>query len=826
MFTVLGLAAFGGAVVFLFPGEVGQSLTSPGPLSGYHAEWDTDDGCWDCHEDYSFAVADSLCLECHEPLASRIDQGRGYHAKVEAACEECHAEHVGRDAPQIRWPEPEAPFAVVQLGEAADEERKREAWPHEEATGFALEGAHADLACAECHGAGLIRDAAVVEFDARVTGFASGFEEAAGTFLGLGQECGSCHHDPHVPSQGQACADCHTQTDWKELPDFDHAPPQTRYPLEGRHADLEVAGCKDCHLVGDGAPEAPVERPIPSFEPVMAESRPPPAFRGVGFGTTEFAVEGETLPDCKACHEVPHRRSEAFLSCESCHTPAEWGLDEAQPFVHDEATTGFPLTGAHATTGCAECHGEQEGSGEDLRVLHLEARETCLECHEREYDEAHRGAFDGEMALAGEEACTQCHDTEAWEPSTYSVDVHSRESLPLIDGHDIACEDCHGGGPLEADCALERDGKDACTLPGTPPFSRLPATGRAPVGPLEFNIGQENCGSCHVDVHEGRLTRGGRTCVECHNFETWADEADLDMEGHAAIGFPINGYHREIFEECGKCHGGRTPSGSLRTISISEHRTQGCYACHNVANGDDVHGDQLSNDCASCHNEDVWDPSDFGFARHDDTRFPLRGAHAAVPCSVCHVRDASDVQVFAWEGDLGCVTCHDNPEDDPHGPQFADQDCDACHRQTAWLPSAFGKQEHARTGFALESSHDVACDRCHVQHPRRDYVVYDGIPRACARCHVDVHAGQFADRPGDGCSGCHRVADWLPSTFDHDNSRFALRGRHAVIECTSCHYEVSREVDGEPRQVVHYFPIAERACHECHQNPHGAEERD
>ncbi len=40
---------------------------------------------------------------------------------------------------------------------------------------------------------------------------------------------------------------------------------------------------------------------------------------------------------------------------------------------------------------------------------------------------------------------------------------------------------------------------------------------------------------------------------------------------------------------------------------------------------------------------------------------------------------------------------------------------------------------------------------------------------------------------GTGCASCHSVESWMRISFDHDQTGFPLRGRHAFATCTSCH---------------------------------------
>ena len=756
---VLGTIALGvGGWIVASGGASKLSLLSPGPLSKGHAELEGEANCAQCHVPGG-GLSDSLCLDCHEPLAQRIAAKKGFHAGVEAACDECHSEHHGLDVNPVRWPVASAPFRPVQAGVG-----KQEDFPHSEATGFTLEGAHAELECAACHKQELVVDAGVLAF-----------EKDDHTFLGLAADCSGCHQDAHTPSLGADCAQCHETRAWSPAAAFEHA--KARFPLEGKHRDV---ACEECHVTPAPAKAAPASQPpVPSFVPVAAKSLPRP-FRGVGFGEPAAKpVSGAALPECASCHENPHSASERFQRCDACHSPKDWRTIDGSSFDH--AATGFPLEGQHAQVSCADCHGA------DMKKA---VQTSCASCHE---DDHHQGAFDREMALV-RQSCDRCHDARDWKRSTYAASKHP---LPLIEGHAVRCEQCHGGQAS---------------------FPRLPARGAVATGPLE-----ERCAACHQDPHQGRLSQD---CASCHGFKAF-HLADLDRDGHAKLGFPIVGAHEQV--DCDGCHGGRVPGGGLRKMALTEVRAQGCVACH-----EDPHRGQLSGSCASCHSETEFAPSSFDLARHQRTRFPLQGAHRAMPCEVCHVSDLpGDVQRFRWpaagqpplqagaqaaQGPAPrCAACHQ--QDDPHRGQF-ERDCGACHGVEDFRRATFGAADHARTGFPLDGPHAVDCARCHVSGlAHGPAITYAGTPRQCAECHLDVHAGQFAERQG-GCQGCHRTSAWKPVTFDHDDCRFALSGAHAQLDCAACHLTVTREVGGEPRPVVHYFPIEARACDDCHVNPH------
>lgn len=72
----------------------------------------------------------------------------------------------------------------------------------------------------------------------------------------------------------------------------------------------------------------------------------------------------------------------------------------------------------------------------------------------------------------------------------------------------------------------------------------------------------------------------------------------------------------------------------------------------------------------------------------------------------------------------------------------------------------------------------------------------------------------------DDCGRCHTSAGWqkLPEkvAFDHDTTRFPLRGLHTGVACTKCHGEGLRNASGTPT-----------ACARCHEDKHqGQQGRD
>ncbi len=237
--------------------------------------------------------------------------------------------------------------------------------------------------------------------------------------------------------------------------------------------------------------------------------------------------------------------------------------------------------------------------------------------------------------------------------------------------------------------------------------------------------------------------------------------------------------------------------------------------------------------CASCHPDHAG--RDFALVEwpggspekfdHALSGYRLEGAHARVPCRDCHRpgNQRSPVAKAIRKSDrsrswLGlatdCASCHA----DPHKASLG-ADCRSCHGLERWEPAA--GFDHARTDYPLTGKHaDVECAACHksaalfaghgAQPPAGAELRFS--PQAhgsCADCHRDPHKGGM----GANCARCHGTASFAaitPGSFDHDRTRYPLRGAHARLACATCHDPV-KGWGPKPR-----FD----ACGACHKDAH------
>ena len=533
-------------------------------------------------------------------------------------------------------------------------------FPHEK-TGFSLvahpvNGSGASFHCADCH-------------TQTVTKF-------------VPQTCETCHAEKdqpfmtaHVEAFGLGCRACHDGIDTYGK-DFTHE----TWPLAGKHAE---ATCVACHK-GATTPEAlrATETTCAGCHArddvhegrlgsACADCHNPSTWTEAAFdhNVTRFKLTGKHMQveclqchvnrqwtglglTCEACHSVDDPHDGQFAqSCSSCHTTTGW-----QDVTFDHSTTRFKLAGAHARTDCVKCH--VNGKYKDTPM-------TCVACHKA--DDAHKGSLGTD--------CARCHRVTAWQDVTFD---HNQTRFKLTGAHtDTACRACHVGGIFK----------------GTP----------------------STCYACHKgdDKHAGAY---GTSCGSCHATKTWSG-ATFD---HATTGFPLVASHRSV--ACRACHVGGIYRGTPKT----------CYACHKA---DDAHDGSMGTNCAACHRPTDWDDVTFN---HANTDFPLTGAHRSVACASCHRNNTYTGTPTA------CSACHTKPT--THQPS-AFSGCQACHSTVAWTPATFNA---THTFPMTHRNAGGVCTKCHTG----SWAVY-----SCARCHSDSsmtreHSG-ISGFTLTTCARCH-----------------------------------------------------------------------
>ncbi|HEV2489094.1 MAG TPA: hypothetical protein VGT03_04745 [Candidatus Acidoferrales bacterium] len=613
-----------------------QAQISPGPLAKAHSSLEGATHCTDCHA-ISFGSSQYKCLDCHKEIRERIAEHRGLHSSylpkgaTGKDCVTCHSDHNGVDFNLIHW------------------EPSIQAFDHSK-TSYPLTGGHAGLKCEQCHNAQNIpaneRSSIVVK-------------DLNRTFLGLSQDCNTCHADEHHGQLGLNCASCHTEASWKPATKFNHA--TTKYPLTGAHVNV---ACAKCHAT-------------------VAGPKPYVKYAGIAF------------EKCSDCHADPHHG--AFKnSCESCHNTISWKqVKLTEGFDHSK--TAFPLLGGHKTVPCEGCH----KTGDFKAAIPFK---KCVDCH---LPDPHRGQFAKSRFGAD---CSFCHTVETFKSTTCGVKEHAETSYPLqgkhasvtcaqchipkgVDTlfaiHDVSCAACHAdihkgqfaGPPHKNRC------EDCHTVEGFRPArftlaqhnsTRFPLTGahvavacvdchkaekaQAPET-VKYRFEDRSCTACHTDPHKGQFAKmmaarfadgSLERCAACHTTNSWLEISNFD---HTKTTFPLEGAHRSL--ACSQCHRPENPKAGVESINFKTAPTK-CASCH-----DDVHGGQFAKSkagmaCSVCHSAVQWKPAPF-FNHDTQTAFALKGAHERVACDQCHklFREIGGKRILFYKPTpKDCAACH------------------------------------------------------------------------------------------------------------------------------------------------------------------------
>jgi len=486
-----------------------SSQISPGDLSKSHANLEGVSNCTQCHS-VGNKVTREKCLACHKDIKAEIDAHKGFHSSKEVGqknCAVCHSDHHGRN------------FDMVRLN--------KRLFNHN-LTGFVLKGEHAKQECAKCHKPEFIKDPVL--------------KKRAGTYLGLSQNCLSCHEDYHQGKLSSKCAECHNFNSWKNATGFDHS--KTKFPLLGKHRNVK---CLDCH----------------KFE--ILNGKKFQRFNGLQFS------------NCTACHEDVHK-NKFGQDCKRCHTEESFFFNKSmKTFNHDK--TDFKLIGEHRQVDCKECH--KSGKMTDP-IKH----DQCQDCH-KDY---HKDEFKHRDGTKPD--CNQCHTNDGFTPSSFTIERHNKKFK--LEGAHLAtscaachkkegawtfrkmgkrCVDCHKNeheGQIEdkfmpdKDCSIchnvfnwkkitfdhdktgyKLEGEHANTACSECHYGK----NEKGVRTQQFKGLTKECSSCHKDSHAGQFEVEGKTnCARCHGF----DKFENSKFEHNTSRFKLDGAHAKV--KCEECH--------------------------------------------------------------------------------------------------------------------------------------------------------------------------------------------------------------------------------------------------------------------------------
>lgn len=520
------------------------------------------------------------------------------------------------------------------------------------------------------------------------------------------------------------------------------------------HAFLEgLRNCTKCHEIGGGPTQAKCLTCHLEIEQVLQAKR--------GFHFEAVQSRGQTCSECHSDHN-----GKKF---ELIHWPE--GKD-----AFDHKQTGFPLLGKHEKVECEKCH-RPDNIAFDLHALNkdidldktfLGLGQRCASCHADE----HRGQLSQD--------CEKCHQVSGWKPA--SGFDHDKARFRLSGRHvRVACAKCHPAVRARnkpSDPALRKT------------FTKF------------VDISFANCSACHSDPHRGSF---GANCKRCHSTLDWKKIGASSFD-HSVTRFPLLGLHNSV--SCEKCH---KPNQPRRGLQFAR-----CTDCHADKHDGQFADRKDGSRCESCHDVSGFSPANFDVAEHNQTRYPLTGAHLAVPCYQCHFQEFSgngSRQKFDFSN-TSCDACHD----DAHAGQFAVKvrlgGCISCHQTESWQKTNF---DHSTARFPLQGKHaGVPCRQCHKLAPLGagiEGLLFRPMDMTCKGCHQDLHLAQFEQEPEvKTCGQCHQPLGWTQLLFRHNrDSRYRLRGAHRQVACLKCHPVENQEM----AEFIRFRPLDSR-CISCH----------
>ncbi|MEI7981281.1 MAG: hypothetical protein WCI71_06480 [Bacteroidota bacterium] len=754
--------------------------TSAFPLAGQHQALD----CRQCHKTLVFSEAKTACIDCHTDM---------HNLTVGPDCGRCHTSN--------SW-------IVENINEIHQRSR------------FPLVGPHYTAECTQCH-----PSASSLRFDPR------------------GVECYDCHQTDYLnassPNHVQGgfsknCIECHALNSftWTGA-GFNHS----TFPLTEGHANVSCTQCHvngnysntsrecvSCHLQNYNSTTNPnhIAASIPStcgdchtttpgWKPAeyrIHDAQYFPVYSGKHVGTWSSCADCHSNPSsfktfsCIDCHA--HNLTDmnnghtgvggytyVSMACYQCHPT---GSKEGS-FNH--STSIFPLTGAHITTACTDCH-----------VNGFNNTPTdCSACHLPAYNQS---ANPNHVALAIPKTCADCHSTNpGWKPAIFPIHANY---YPLTGAHTATdcischpannynntpnvCMGCHQNNynqttnPNHAALQIPTT-CETChtTIPGWKPATFAIHVNYYPLTGAHTTV---DCNSCHPG---GIYNNTPVICVGCHlnnyNQTTNPNHAALQIPTTCETCHTTNpGWHPATFAihnnyysltgahtnvDCNSCHPGGIYTNTPNT----------CVGCHlanyNQTTNPNHTAAGIPTTCETCHTTNPgWTPATF--AIHNNY-YPLTGAHATVDCNSCHQGNYNNPPNTC----VGCHLTNYNQTNNPnHGALGIPTTCVTCHTTNpGWTPATFPIHGNY---YPLTGAHTtVDCNACHQGN-------YSNPPNTCVGCHLANY--NQTTNPNHGalgipttCATCHTTnPGWTPATFPIHGNYYPLTGAHSTVDCNACH---------------------------------------
>jgi len=395
---------------------------------------------------------------------------------------------------------------------------------------------------------------------------------------------------------------------------------------------------------------------------------------------------------------------------------------------------------------CYTCHKELEKEIKTKKVHGLLQSAECLTCHN-----VHSGDNPALLSDMGKD-CTTCHDPKDKSTAKAHFGIFVKKGT---------CNSCHQAHTSSKDKLLIETGHpmflekgcDSCHAP-------TPADGKSQLSAK----GEKLCFTCHGSIEDLGKKKNVHAvfsdCLFCHSAHVAKEKKLLD---------------KKMNNVCYDCH----LENAFREHPVPKHPVYltplfqkggvNCLSCHNPHASDNKKMlNDKGKDCTNCHNL---------------KEKKILSAHSQIVVK----KDA-------------CAKCHTLRKPVSQHPDFAKNNCSACHPKS---PKE-GKVELLKKGNEL-------CFLCH-QQIKADLgkkfphgIVKDG---ECSTCH-EVHSSaqrSLLNATGNDCATCHDLTDLKKTHFD------ILTKKES---CRKCHQAHGSDKEKILLEKGHPF-IYDKSCDPCH----------
>lgn len=179
-----------------------------------------------------------------------------------------------------------------------------------------------------------------------------------------------------------------------------------------------------------------------------------------------------------------------------------------------------------------------------------------------------------------------------------------------------------------------------------------------------------------------------------------------------------------------------------------------------------------------------------------------------------------------------CLTCHteiksriDQKKGFHSSVEVKGKECASCHndhhgRNFEIIRFKTDTFHHNLTGYELQGKHaEIKCRDCHKtefvkeQKLKERKNTFLGLGTDCLSCHADYHQGTLSKN----CTDCHNQKAFKPApNFEHNKTKFALKGKHKQVDCIKCHLKEVR--NGSDYQKFSGLKFGK--CTDCHKDVH------